>query len=409
MHALLIIMVVITAVDTVVERVLARLNNQSANAVDAQAVSDVYTPEQVQNSIAYSNAQYKFGTIKSIYTWIVTTGFLTLGGFGWVDDLLRARFDNTIVIAILFVVVLSLASAVASLPFSIYGTFVLEARFGFNRTTPQTFITDLIKGGLVGGIVISILMSVLTFIYESTGSQFWIIGWVALTAFSIFMFMFGTSLLLPLFNKATPLPEGELRDALSAYCESQGYKVNRLFVIDASKRSTKANAFFAGLGPMKTIVLFDTLIEKLTTEEIVAVLAHEVGHAKLRHTRDGLILNLVQTFVMFFILGIALSSDALSEALGAAQPSFHVGLIAFMILYSPLSFVSSFVTNSISRRNEYSADEFSLKTFKPETLASALTKISSDALSNLNPHPWYVAAYYTHPTLKQRRAKLLPA
>lgn len=268
--------------------------------------------------------------------------------------------------------------------------------------TLATFISDTIKGTLVASIFGGGLLAVVLWLYQNLEDNFWIAAWLVLSAFSLFMFMFGTTLILPLFNKLKPLDSGELRSEIEKYCDSQGYSIGRLFVMDGSKRSTKANAFFSGLGRSKTIVLFDTLIEKLTTKEIVAVLAHEIGHYKKRHTLSMFLFSLVQSFAIFGLLGWLLSYPELSTALGAQEPSFHLSALTFFILFTPLSMLLGLINNSWSRHNEFEADTFARETYEVAPMRAALEKISTDSLANLSPHPLYVAFNYTHPTLLQR-------
>jgi STE24 endopeptidase len=243
-------------------------------------------------------------------------------------------------------------------------------------------------------------------IYQELGNKFWIFAWMLVGGFSLVMFMFGTTLILPLFNKLKPVEQGELRSAVEKYCASQGYSLGRLFVMDGSKRSTKANAFFSGMGRSKTIVLFDTLIEKLSTKEIVAVLAHEIGHYKKKHTLSMFIFSNIQTFGTFALLGWLLGYPELSTALGAQQSSFHLSALTFFILFTPLSIVLGLANNSWSRHNEFEADTFAKQTNDATALKSALKKISTDSLANLSPHPLYVAFNYTHPPLAQRLKNL---
>lgn len=289
-----------------------------------------------------------------------------------------------------------------SLPIALYSIFVVEAKYGFNKTTPKTFLSDTVKGTTVSLLIGTPILAAIIWLYERFNDRFWLYGWLLVSIFSIFMFMFGTKLILPLFNKLTPLPEGDLKRAITEYCKTQGYSLSNLYVMDGSRRSTKANAFFSGLGKSKTIVLFDTLIEKLSRDEIVAVLAHEIGHYKRRHTYWMLIASNIQTLAIFGLLGWSLSYPELSTALGAETASFHLSAFTFFILLTPLQIILGLVNNSLSRRNEFDADTFAAKTYSKPAMRSALSKISTDSLANLSPHPLYVALNYTHPTLAQR-------
>jgi STE24 endopeptidase len=319
---------------------------------------------------------------------------------------MRDKLDNQILISLGFIAALSVISWWINLPFQLYSIFGIEAKYGFNKITAKTFITDTIKATILSTLIGGLLLTAVLWIYQELGNKFWIFAWMLVGGFSLVMFMFGTTLILPLFNKLKPVEQGELRSAVEKYCASQGYSLGRLFVMDGSKRSTKANAFFSGMGRSKTIVLFDTLIEKLSTKEIVAVLAHEIGHYKKKHTLSMFIFSNIQTFGTFALLGWLLGYPELSTALGAEQSSFHLSALTFFILFTPLSIVLGLANNSWSRHNEFEADTFAKQTNDATALKSALKKISTDSLANLSPHPLYVAFNYTHPPLAQRLKNL---
>ena len=365
-------------------------------------MAGLYDEKARHQSIAYGREKYRVGLISSALSIALLILAITQGWFALLDERIRSFVDQPILISLLFIASLSLISWLIDLPFALYGIFSIEERYGFNKITPKTFVLDSIKGSaltiLIGGPVLTLIL----WLYERFDQNFWIYSWSFVAIFSLVMFMFGTSVLLPLFNKLTPLEDGELKSSILAYCASQGYTLNRLFVMDGSKRSTKANAFFSGLGKSKMIVLFDTLIEKLTTEEITAVLAHEVGHYKRKHTLQMFIASNAQTFAIFALLGISLQSDRLPEALGISTPSFHVGALAFFLLLAPLNLLLGLLNNSLSRRNEFDADQFARLTYEVAPMKSALKKISTASLSNLTPHPLYVAIHYTHPPLAER-------
>jgi STE24 endopeptidase len=327
-------------------------------------------------------------------------------GFAFVDNLVWGFTGNAILAALLFFGIIMFASDVLGIPFSVYDTFKIEEKYGFNKTTPKTFMLDTIKGWLIGALIGGGLLALIILIYQKTQNMFWIYAWILVAAFSIFMTMFYSNIIVPLFNKQTPLEEGELRDAIQEFSEKAGFKLDNIFVIDGSKRSTKSNAYFTGFGAKKRIVLYDTLINDMETEELVAVLAHEIGHYKKKHVLQGLLISLIQTGVVLFIFSLLIDSPALGKALGVEEPNFHIGLVAFGILYSPVSFVLGIFMNILSRKNEYEADAFAAKYYNPEALASALKKLSVKNLSNLTPHPKYVFFHYSHPTLLQRLAHL---
>ncbi len=383
------------------------LNQKSSKKTSlAKKSNEFYDDEQKAKSVAYSEAKFKSGLVNSIFSFLVILAALFLQLFAVIDNLVRNSFQNEIIISLVFFGILGLILSVLGLPFALYDTFVIEEKFGFNKTTKKVFFMDTLKSLLITTILAGSILTAVLFIYQNLQNWFWFLAWVLLAVFSLFMFMFGTSLIIPLFNKLTPIEEGELKDQISEYCLSQGFSLKRLFVMDGSKRSTKANAFFSGLGKSKTIVLFDTLIEKLETKEIVAVLAHEIGHFKKKHTLAMFALSNVQTFIFLFILGWLLSYPQLSQALGASEPSFHISVLAFVLLFSPISLLTGIINNSISRRNEFEADTFAKLTHDAAALKRGLIKITTDSLSNLNPHPLYVKVHYTHPPLEQRLQNL---
>lgn len=295
-----------------------------------------------------------------------------------------------------------IGSDLLSTPFSVYKTFVIEERFGFNKTTVKTFIFDKIKGLLMTVIVGGAILALIVWFYQLTQEIFWLYTWGLVTLFTVFMNMFYAKLIVPLFNKQTPLEEGSLRDKISDYAKSVGFNLDKIFIIDGSKRSTKANAYFSGFGSEKRVTLYDTLVNDLNDEEIVAVLAHEVGHYKKKHIIFNLVSSILLTGLTLYILSIFVSNPLLSNALGVEKPSFHVGLIAFGLLYSPISEVTGLLMNYLSRVFEYQADDYAKNTYSAAPLISSLKKLSKSSLSNLTPHPAYVFMHYSHPTLLER-------
>ncbi|MGA1117769.1 MAG: M48 family metallopeptidase [Candidatus Nanopelagicaceae bacterium] len=395
-------LIIIVAGTFILETLLDHLNQRSSQAKPDPLVAHLYDEKEHQRSIAYGYEKNQLGLISGS----LSTGLMVLAiAFGWfasLDEFVSERFDNTLLASLLFIGALGFISWLISLPFAIKSTFGIEAKYGFNKATPKTFITDIVKGSVVGVIIGGSLLAAVIWLYEQFEDRFWLYGWLLVAGFSIFMFMFGTKLILPLFNKLIPLEDGELKEAIGQYCKSQGYSLKNLFVMDGSKRSTKANAFFSGMGKSKTIVLFDTLIEKLSKDEIVAVLAHEIGHYKRKHTLAMFIASNIQTLAIFALLGWALQYPEFSRALGAEESKFHLSALAFFILLTPLQILLGLLNNSLSRRNEFDADTFAANTYKRAPMRSALSKISTDSLANLNPHPLYVAFNYTHPPLVQR-------
>ena len=403
---LLTALVVIVLTAYIIESILDNLNLSTArNALDPK-ISHLYDAKERERSISYSAEKTRFGFISSTISTLILIFALSYGWFASLDNWARGIVDNQILVSLLFIASLSLISYLLGLPFTLYSTFKIEEKYGFNKITPKVFFTDTIKGAALATLIGGSLLSAVLWLYQELGSNFWILAWALLAVFSLLMFMFGTTLILPLFNKLEPIKDGPLKQGIEKYCASQGYNLGRLFVMDGSKRSSKANAFFSGLGSSKTIVLFDTLIEKLTTTEIIAVLAHEIGHYKKKHTLSMFIFSNIQTFATFALLGFLLGYPELSTALGAGESSFHLSALTFFILFTPLSIFLGLINNTWSRHNEYESDTFAKQTYKVEPMRSALSKISTDSLANLSPHPAYVAFNYTHPTLLQRLKNL---
>jgi STE24 endopeptidase len=396
------IIVFFIALDFGIDTFVNFLNHESSKRPIDDEIRELYDEKEHARSVAYSAENYRISLISSTLFFALLIAALTLEWFAKLDEAVRGRFEGEILVSLVFIGSLALISNLISLPFGIYSTFRIESKYGFNKSTPKTFIADQIKGLLLTVVIGGAILSAILWIYQELRTTFWLWGWALVTAFSLFMFMFGTKLILPLFNKLTPVESGDLTEEIKSYCEGQGYALGKLFVMDGSKRSTKANAFFSGLGRSKTIVLFDTLIEKLEKREVVAVLAHEIGHYKRKHTLWMFALSNLQTFILFALLGWLLNYPELSEALGVSEPSFHIAAFAFFMLFSPVSMLLGLINNGLSRRNEYDADQFASDTYDRAALASALKKISTDALANLSPHPLYVAVNYTHPPMLER-------
>jgi STE24 endopeptidase len=308
--------------------------------------------------------------------------------------------------SLIFFGIIGLGMDIISTPFDIYDTFVIEKKYGFNRTSIKTYILDKFKSWMIGAIIGGGLLSLIIYIYNLTPEYFWLLAWAVITVFTVFMNMFYSTLIVPLFNKQKPLEDGELKDAIMNFASSTNFKIDNIYVIDGSKRSSKANAYFSGLGPKKRVVLYDTLIEEMETEEIVAVLAHEIGHFKKKHIITNLLMSLFLTGVSLFLLGLFLQYDLFALALGVEQASFHAGLIAFGIIFSPLSTVTGLLGNLISRKHEYEADDFAKYNYNASSLISGLKKLTSHNLGNLTPHPAYVFVHYSHPPLLARLKNL---
>lgn len=405
-HTLFWIIIGIIVFDFVLDKFLDYLNYSNISNSIPEGLEGVYNEDKYRKSQQYEKVKIGFSLISSLFSFTLIILMLTLGGFGFLDEFVRTISSNEYIRMLLFFGILGLASDILSLPFQIYSTFVIEQRFGFNKTTVLVFITDKLKSWVIGALIGGGLLLFINWAWIEAGQLFWPIVLGGISGFMIFMAMFYTRLIVPLFNKQVPLEEGSLREAITRFAEKSAFRINNIFVINGSKRSTKANAYFSGLGPKKRIVLYDTLIEELSEDEIVAVLAHEVGHNKLKHVITGLVLSLFQTALLVWLLSVAIGRPELSIALGASDASFYMGLIAFGLLFSPVSTVIGIFSNMISRKHEYQADAFAASYGYGKSLVSGLIKLTSANLSNLNPHWLYVFIEYSHPTLLQRKKAL---
>jgi len=404
---MILLLIVIIATGGYLFDLALEIINYRARRTDIPAeVAAFYDKEKYIKSLEYHSTRKKFSFFSGAFNFLMSISMLIFGGFGYVDSLLRPHIHNETLLALTFFGLLLLASDILSLPFQLYSTFVIEERFGFNKTTRGTFIADKIKGYIIGGIVGAALLSALIFLVNRFGPNFWILFGVVAAAFILFVNMFYTSLILPLFNRLTVLPDGELKSAIQEFSKSVRFPLDNIFVMDGSKRSSKANAFFSGIGAKKKIVLYDTLVNNHTTEELVAVLAHEVGHFKKKHIVLSMALSVLQIFFVLFVLSLMIFNSDLSMALGGTQQSIHLNLIAFAILFSPISAITGLLMSLLSRKNEYEADAYAKETYNGAALANALKRLSVDTLSDLYPHPLYVFFYYSHPTLLQRLSRL---
>jgi len=388
--------------DFVFERILSLYNKRHLQKGIPEELDTKINEQEFNDTIAYKTVNYKFGLLTALFSFALIMLMLFLNGFAYIDEIAKELSSNNIIIAMIFFGILFFASDLINLPFSVYDTFIIEKRFGFNKSTPKLFISDKLKGWLLAIIIGGILLSVIIFIYNATREYFWILSWGVIVLFSVFMNVFYTTLILPLFNKLSPLEDGELKTSILRMCEKTGFTLDNVYIIDGSKRSTKANAYFSGLGKRKKIVLYDTLLNDLYTEEIVAVLNHEIGHFKKKHIIKGLVSSFLQTGITLYLFSIFVDNDLFAQALGAEKASFHLGVITFGILYHPISLVTGIMFNYFSRKNEFEADAFAKKFGGGEALISALLKLTKKNLSDINPHPFYVFVNYSHPTLIQR-------
>ena len=384
------------------EQILEYFNFKNLSSTQPPEAENIYDNDNYLNQYHYQTTNYKFGLFEGSLGFILSVSMLLFYGFAYVDSLAREFVTDERLVILVFFGLMFFAFDFLSLPFNIYETFVIESKFGFNKTTPKIFIFDKLKSWLLSILIgVPMILAVFWF-YKQTGEMFWIYTFVLFVGISLFFLLFYSNLIVPLFNKQKTLDEGELKSAIKEFSDKVGFSLKDIYVIDGSKRSSKANAYFTGLGSKKRIVLYDTLINDLSVNEIVAVLAHEIGHNKKKHVYSGLILSFVQTGIMLYILSLFLDNPLMSSALGVDKPAFHISIIAFGILYSPVSMLLGIANTIFSRKNEYEADKFASDYGQAENLISALKKLTVNNLSNLTPHPLYVFFHYSHPTVLQR-------
>lgn len=378
------------------------LNIKASHRPIPRVLEGMYDDEAYARQQAYFRINKKVGFVTGFVTTALSVGLFAFGAYGWFDGVVREATDSDIWRTLLFFGFFGAISWLVSLPFDIYDTFVVEQRFGFNRVTPRLFVLDTLKSLALNIVLSGGLLALAVWIYQLTPQYFWLLAWGVLTLIMLFFQYFYSVLLVPLFNKQTPLPAGELRDAIEAFAAKVDFRLKNIYVIDGSKRSTHSNAYFTGWGRQKRVVLYDTLMEQLTTEEIVGVLAHEIGHYKHRHIIQSLLIGIVTSLVTLYLFGLVIDSTEIAMAAGSTEPSFYVNLTVFSLIYSPLTMLLGIVGNVRSRHNERQADAFARRHGVGTFEADALKKMSAKSLSNLTPHPLVVFVCYSHPTLESR-------
>jgi STE24 endopeptidase len=384
------------------------LNLRSLTSEVPPELEGVYPPEDYRKSQEYIRTNTRFDFITSTFSLVVLLSFWFAGGFNYVDQIVRSWGFTPVLNGLFYIGILLMGYGLLTLPFSIYHTFAIEERFGFNRTTRRTFLMDRIKGLGLAALIGAALLSAVLALFQYVGYYAWIYCWIAVTVFSLILEYVAPTWIMPLFNKFTPLEPGELKEAIFNYARSVDFPIKNVFVMDGSRRSSKSNAFFTGFGRNKRIALFDTLIKKHTVPELTAVLAHEIGHHKKKHILQGTIINIIHFGVLFFVLSIFLGSPGLYDAFYMEQQSVYAGILFFGLLYTPLEMILSVAMQALSRRNEYEADRFAAETVEhPQRLTEALKKLYAGNLSNLTPHPFYVFLNYSHPPLLQRIRAIL--
>ncbi|WP_428235359.1 M48 family metallopeptidase [Gracilimonas sp.] len=403
MNIYAIIILATIAIDFILDITSNYLNLKSLSKELPEEFEGVYDEDTYAKSQEYTKVRTKFGFLTGGFDLALVLGFWFSGGFNWLDQIVRAWGFGELVTGLIYIGILLLAKTILNLPFSIYSTFVIEERFGFNKTTPKTFVLDMVKGLGLGLLIGMPLLAGILWFFMYAGDLAWLYAWGAITAFTLIMQYVAPTWIMPLFNEFTPLEEGELRTAIEEYTEKVNFPLQGLFVIDGSRRSSKSNAFFTGFGKNKRVGLYDTLVENHTVQELVAVLAHEIGHYKKKHIIKGMITSVAQTGVLFYLLSVFLNAQGLFDAFYMEQMSVYAGLIFFGMLYAPIDMILSVFMQMISRRHEFEADAFAAETTgEPEDMISTLKQLSKDNLSNLTPHSFYVFLNYSHPPVLER-------
>jgi len=407
MNTIAVIILIALIADIVLHTWADVLNLKMLKSEIPDEFHDVYDAEKYNKSQEYLKVNTRFGWITSGFDMLVLLVFWFGKGFPMLDNWVRSWNHGAVITGLLYMGILMIIKFLLSLPFSIYDTFVIEERFGFNKTTWKTFITDIIKGIILSILLGAPLLAGILAFFEYTGDNAWWYCWIAVTLFMLIIQFIAPTWIMPLFNKFEPLEDGELRSAILSYADKVNFPLKNLFVMDGSKRSGKSNAFFTGFGKNKRIALFDTLIAQHSVSELVAILAHEIGHYKKKHIIKGMILGIIQTGVMFYLLSFFISYQRLFDAFYVEKCSVYAGLIFFGMLFTPIDFFLGILMQIFSRKNEYEADRFAAETTgDKDSMINALKKLSANNLSNLVPHPFYVFLNYSHPPVLERIKKI---
>jgi len=403
MNAIAVIILVTIGIDFILNAWADYLNLKMLRPELPESFSGVYEPDQYRKSQEYLRVNTRFGWITGAFNVVLLLIFWFAKGFPLLDQWVRSWNFGPILSGLIFIGIIGLIKAVISLPFSVYGTFVIEERFGFNKTTWSTFMLDLLKGLILAILLGTPLLAGILFFFEYAGAYAWLFCWIAVTLYMLAVQFVAPTWIMPLFNKFKALEAGELKSAILSYAESIKFPVRNVYVMDGSRRSSKSNAFFTGFGKHKRIALFDTLIKKHSVKELLAILAHEMGHYKKKHILLSMILGIVQTGLMLYLLSLFISYQGLFDAFYMDHTSVYGGMIFFAMLFSPLDFFIGMIMQVVSRKNETAADRFAVETTgDPRAMADALKKLSAHNLTNLTPHPFYVFLNYSHPPVLER-------
>ncbi len=379
------------------------LNLKNQRTTPPAEFSDLVDKKSYRKNRDYLYANTVLEQCSGITSLAITLVFWFAGGFNFFDQWCRSKTDNHLLSGLLFIGLLMLGRTLSSLPFSLYSTFVIEERFGFNRTDWQTFVMDRIKTIFLGLLLGAPLLAGIIWFFQSAGDLAWLYAWLVTAIFTLGIQLIAPTWIMPLFNKFTPLPEGELKEALMTYGNKVNFPLTKVYVVDGSKRSGKGNAFFTGFGKQRRVALYDTLIKQHSIAELIAVLAHEIGHYKKRHILTMTTIAITHQAIIFFLMGWFIKQPELYQAFFMEHSSIAAGLIFFSLLFTPIEMILNPLLQALSRHHEFQADTFAAQTTgEPETMIKALKKLGHDNLANLTPHPLYVFLHYSHPPLLER-------
>ncbi len=403
MNIYLVIIIAALLVNYALSTTAAWLNLRNISEELPQEFHGFYDEERYRKSQQYLRETTAFGLIHDTFHLVIILAFILAGGFNFVDEIARSAGADTITTGLIFAGIILLMSQLIDIPFSAWSTFVIEEKFGFNKTTVKTFITDILKGLVLTALIGGLVFAVIIWFFEAMGPEAWIYCWVALSIFQIMLMFVAPVLIMPLFNKFEPLGPGKLKKSIMDYARKENFKMQGVFKMDGSKRSTKSNAFFTGFGKFKRIVLFDTLIARHTVEELTAIIAHEMGHYKLKHILKAIVRSILMAGFTFWLLSLFIGNQGLFQAFRMEHVSIYASLFFFGFLYAPIGMVTGIIDKAISRRHEFEADEYAVRSYgHPDDMINALKKLSVDNLSNLTPHPFMVALEYSHPPVLER-------
>lgn len=394
--------IVIVVAEFAFDCVLRYLNIKASKQPIPKELEGLYDEETYKKQQAYTGERRRVSLLGSVLNTCITLGIFAFGGFALFDGWVREVTSHPVLMAILYMLIFNVIGMIVDVPFSYYNTFTIETKYGFNRMTKKLFWTDLLKSTALSIVITSIIIGAVVWIYGMIPQWFWLVAWAVIGCFQLFMQYIYTDFIVPMFNKLSPLEDGELRSAIEDFAKKTNFSLENIYMQDSSKRSTHGNAYFSGWGKRKKVVIYDTLTEQLSTEQILAVLAHEIGHQKHGHMTKMVVMMLSMMLLTLWLFSLVIDSKDVAMAAGCEMPSFHINIMVFSMLFTPISMLTDMFTAIISRRHEWEADEFARVYGQGEGISEALKKMSKHSLANLTPHPLVVFMEYSHPTLLDR-------